>query len=65
MVNWQDDEVVKLKYEFVFFEVFEEYFEWEVKGREEFVKKGVVFIFIVLLNLDLLKGVDFKWIVVF
>ncbi|MEC1960928.1 aminopeptidase, partial [Bacillus subtilis] len=39
-VNWQDDEVAKLKYELAPFEAFEEYPEWEAKGREELAKNG-------------------------
>lgn len=37
-MNWQDDEVAKLKYELAPFEAFEEYPEWEAKGREELAK---------------------------
>ena len=40
-VNWQDDELSRLKYEMAPFEAFEEYPEWEAKGKEELAKKGL------------------------
>lgn len=64
-VNWQDDEVAKLKYELAPFEAFEEYPEWEAKGREELAKNGVAFISVVSSNPDLLKGIDSKRIAAF
>ncbi|MCY8997076.1 aminopeptidase [Bacillus inaquosorum] len=64
-VNWQDDEVAKFKYELAPFEAFEEYPEWEAKGREELAKKGAAFISVVSSNPDLLKGVDSKRIAAF
>lgn len=64
-VNWQDDEVAKLKYELAPFEAFEEYPEWEAKGREELAKNGAAFISVVSSNPDLLKGIDSKRIAAF
>lgn len=64
-MNWQDDEVAKLKYELAPFEAFEEYPEWEAKGREELAKNGAAFISVVSSNPDLLKGIDSKRIAAF
>ena len=56
-VNWQDDELSRLKYEMAPFEAFEEYPEWEAKGKEELAKKGAAFISVVSSDPDLLKAV--------
>ncbi len=64
-VNWQDDEVAKLKYELAPFEAFEEYPEWEAKGKEALAQKGAAFISVVSSNPDLLKGADSKRIAAF
>lgn len=55
-VNWQDDELSRLKYEMAPFEAFEEYPEWEAKGKEELAKKGAAFISVVSSDPDLLKA---------
>ncbi|WP_413385453.1 aminopeptidase [Bacillus velezensis] len=64
-VNWQDDELSRLKYEMAPFEAFEEYPEWEAKGKEELAKKGAAFISVVSSDPDLLKGTDGKRIAAF
>ncbi len=46
------------------FEAFEEYPEWEAKGKEELAKK-VAFISVVSSDPDLLKGTDGKRIALF
>lgn len=47
------------------FEAFEEYPEWEAKGKEELAKKGAAFISVVSSDPDLLKGADGKRIAAF
>ncbi|MCY8919979.1 aminopeptidase [Bacillus atrophaeus] len=64
-VNWQDDEVSRLKYELAPPEAFDEYPEWEAKGKEALAEKGAAFISVVSSSPDLLKGIESKRIVAF
>ncbi|ASS70930.1 aminopeptidase [Bacillus atrophaeus] len=64
-VNWQDDEVSRLKYELAPPEAFDEYPEWEAKGKEALAEKGAAFISVVSSNPDLLKGIESKRIAAF
>ncbi|MCY9134127.1 aminopeptidase [Bacillus atrophaeus] len=64
-VNWQDDEVSRLKYELAPPEAFDEYPEWEAKGKEALAEKGAAFISVVSSSPDLLKGIESKRIAAF
>ncbi|MCG8395418.1 aminopeptidase [Bacillus atrophaeus] len=64
-VNWQDDEISRLKYELAPPEAFNEYPEWEAKGKEALAKKGAAFISVVSSSPDLLKGIGSKRIAAF
>ncbi|PRR98942.1 aminopeptidase [Bacillus atrophaeus] len=64
-VNWQDDEVSRLKYELAPPEAFDEYPEWEAKGKEALAEKGAAFISVVSSSPDLLKGIKSKRIAAF
>ncbi|MHA7766372.1 aminopeptidase [Bacillus atrophaeus] len=64
-VNWQDDEVSRLKYELAPPEAFDEYPEWEAKGKEALAEKGAAFISVVSSSPDLLKGIESKRITAF
>ncbi|MCY9108556.1 aminopeptidase [Bacillus atrophaeus] len=64
-VNWQDDEVSRLKYELAPPEAFDEYPEWEAKGKEALAEKGAAFISVVSSSPDLLKGIESNRIAAF
>lgn len=57
IVNWNDDEVSRAKYELAPDEAFTEYPEWRAKEVEELAKKGAAFMSIVSSSPDLLKGI--------
>lgn len=57
-VEWNDEEVTKIKYLNAPDEAFKEYPMWRAKGLEEMAKEGAAFLSISASNPDLLKGVD-------
>lgn len=57
-IDWNDDQVTRLKFDMAPTEAFEEYPMWRAKGYEEMAEQGAAFLSIVASNPDLLKGVD-------
>ena len=57
-INWEDDELTKLKYTYAAEEVMETYPEWRVKMQESFAEEGAAFISIHATDPDLLNGID-------
>lgn len=57
-VEWNDEEVTRIKYLNAPEEAFKEYPMWKAKGYEEMAKEGAAFLSISASNPDLLKGVD-------
>ncbi|WMT43092.1 aminopeptidase [Paenibacillus sp. D2_2] len=57
-VEYNDDELTKIKYHHAPEEVFSEYPEWRAKAMEEYAKNGAAFIQIYSPDPDLLDGVD-------
>ncbi|ADU32380.1 aminopeptidase [Evansella cellulosilytica] len=57
-VEWNDDELTRLKYDLAPFEAFKEAPAWKAKGFEELAEKGAAFMTIKSTDPELLKGVD-------
>jgi len=57
-VDWQDDELTRLKYTHAAVEVMETYPEWRVKLQESFAEEDAAFISISATDPDLLNEVD-------
>src|SRR5690625_5272810 len=57
-VNWVDDELTLLKYEYAPEEVLAEFPEWRVKMHHEFAEDGAALLSIRSTNPDLLKDID-------
>ncbi len=57
-IEWTDEQITRLKYEFAPDESFHEYPLWRAKGFEEMAENGAAFLSIVASNPDLLKGID-------
>lgn len=57
-IQWEDDELTKLKYTYAADEVFERFPEWQKMMRESFAEDGAAFVTIYASDPDLLKGVD-------
>src|SRR5690625_2112289 len=57
-VNWEDDDLTRLKYTHTSDEVMEKYPEWRVKMQESFAEDGAAFISIHATDPDLLNEVD-------
>ncbi|KMK76556.1 aminopeptidase [Alkalihalobacillus pseudalcaliphilus] len=57
-VDWNDEEVTRLKYNLAPDEAFLEYPEWLAKGYEQLCEEGAAFLSITGADPDLLKGVD-------
>ncbi|OCA83098.1 peptidase M29 [Bacillus sp. FJAT-27225] len=58
VVNWNDDQVSRTKYELAPDEAFNEYPQWRAKESEELAEKGAALMSIVSSSPDLLKGVN-------
>ncbi len=58
IVNWQDDEVSRTKYDLAPDAAFTEYPEWRAREMDELADKGAAFMSIVSSSPDLLKGVN-------
>lgn len=57
-INWEDDELTRLKYEHAAEEVMETFPEWRVKLQESFAEEGAAFVSIHATDPDLLNGID-------
>ncbi len=57
-VEWNDDEVIRTKYELAPSEAFLEYPMWRAKGWEEMAADNAAFLSIIAANPDLLKGIE-------
>jgi aminopeptidase len=60
LVEWNDEQLTKIKFDHAPDEAFEEFPMWKAKGFEELAENGAGFLSIVAQNPDLLKGVDPK-----
>lgn len=59
-IEWNDDELTRMKYDLAPDEAFREYPLWKAKGMEEMAEGGAALLSILSPNPDLLKGVDPK-----
>ena len=59
-VNWNDEALIKMKYENAPMEVFEKFPKWYVDGMEEYAENGAGFLSIYSQDPELLKGIDPK-----
>ncbi len=57
-IEWNDDELTRMKYDLAPDEAFTEFPMWKAKGLEEMAENGAAFLYITSANPDLLKGVD-------
>jgi aminopeptidase len=57
-VEWNDDEIIRTKYELAPSEAFLEYPMWRAKGWEEMAANNAAFLSIIAANPDLLKGIE-------
>lgn len=57
-VEWNDEQLTRIRFDHAPLEAFEEYPLWKAKGYEELAENGAGFLSIVAQNPDLLKGVD-------
>ena len=58
IVDWADEELVKLRYEKAPAESFSDFPEWKVMEREKLAEGGAAFVSIVSQSPDLLKGIE-------
>lgn len=58
VVNWDDDQVSRLKYDLAPDEAFTEFPKWRAQMLEELAEQGAAFMSIISSSPDLLKGVD-------
>lgn len=64
-VDWNDDEVSRLRFEMAPEDSFSEFPSWKVQEREQLAEQGAAFMSIVSQSPDLLKGIDSKRIAAF
>lgn len=57
-INWEDDELTRLKYAYANEKVLENYPEWKVKMQESYAEAGAAFVSIHATDPDLLNEVD-------
>lgn len=57
-VEWNDDDITRLKYELAPDEAFHEYPMWRAKGWEEMAANNAAFLNVIASDPDLLKGID-------
>lgn len=62
-IDWNDDELTRMKYELAPEEAFEEFPLWKAKGWEELAEQGAAFLYLSSSNPDLLQGIDQERIV--
>ncbi|WP_456275101.1 aminopeptidase [Bacillus sp. AK128] len=58
VIDWQDDELTRMKFELAPDEAFTEYPYWMSKGKNELAEEGAAFLHIDSKNPDLLKGIS-------
>jgi aminopeptidase len=56
-IDWNDDQITRMKYELAPEEAFEEYPLWRAKGWEEMAENGAAFLYLSSSNPDLLQGI--------
>ncbi|WP_422122647.1 aminopeptidase [Planococcus sp. X10-3] len=59
-VDWNDDEVSRMRFEMAPEDSFSEFPSWKVQEREQLAEQGAAFMSIVSQSPDLLKGIDSK-----
>lgn len=59
-VDWNDDEVSRLRFELAPEDSFSEFPSWKVQEREQLAEQGAAFISVMSQSPDLLKGIDSK-----
>jgi len=59
-VEWNDDDMTRIKYEMAPDEAFTEYPMWRARGWEEMAENNAAFLSVISANPDLLKGIDPK-----
>lgn len=57
-IEWNDDDLTRMKYELAPDETFKEYPMWRAKGWEDMAADGAAFLSIIASDPDLLKGID-------
>ncbi|WP_248924442.1 aminopeptidase [Paenibacillus hamazuiensis] len=57
-IEWNDDDITRIKYELAPDEAFLEYPQWRAKGWEDMAENGAAFLSIIASNPDLLSGID-------
>jgi aminopeptidase len=57
-VDWNDDEITRIKYEKAPDEAFREYPMWQARGREEMAENNAAFLSVIGSDPDLLRGID-------
>ncbi|UCZ53103.1 aminopeptidase [Bacillus shivajii] len=57
-VEWNDDELTRMKFDKAPFDAFKEYPTWKAKGFEEMAEDGAAFMTVKSTDPDLLKGID-------
>ncbi|SES18413.1 aminopeptidase [Salipaludibacillus aurantiacus] len=57
-VEWNDEDLTRIRYDMAPMESFKEFPEWKAKGFEDMAEKGAAFMTIKSTDPDLLKGVD-------
>jgi aminopeptidase len=57
-VEWNDDQLTRIKFDLAPDDAFKEFPMWKAKGFEQMAEEGAAFLSIVSSNPDLLKGVD-------
>ncbi|RNF38416.1 aminopeptidase [Planococcus salinus] len=59
-VDWNDDEITRIRYELAPEDSFSDFPAWKVQQREQLAEQGAAFINVVSQSPDLLKGIDSK-----
>ncbi|WP_240376414.1 aminopeptidase [Bacillus piscicola] len=57
-VDWVDEELTRIKYDYAPVDAFQEFPSWQAAAREELAEKGAAFLTVKSTDPDLLKGVD-------
>ncbi|MDG5787417.1 aminopeptidase [Evansella sp. AB-P1] len=57
-VEWNDDDLLRMKYDMAPFEAFTEFPQWKAEGYEKLAEEGAAFMTIKSTDPELLKGVD-------
>ncbi|MFA9556420.1 aminopeptidase [Evansella sp. AB-rgal1] len=57
-VEWNDDELLRMKYDMAPFEAFQEFPKWKADGYEQLAEEGAAFMTVKSTDPELLKGVE-------